>query len=114
MEKQLPAIEKTYEIILWIFPKVSKFPREYRFSLGSRIEEHFLDILELLIEAAYSKAKYDPLRRANVRLEKVRFMLRVAKDMGPLSMKSYEFVMREVGQLGSQIGGWQKQAGKRR
>ena len=48
MKKELPAIEKTYEIIQWIYPRVAKFPRAYRYSLGKRIEDHITDILDFV------------------------------------------------------------------
>lgn len=38
------------------FPLLDKFPRVRRFTLGGRIEDNLLTVLESLVEAAYSPA----------------------------------------------------------
>ena len=35
---ELPIIRAYYDFTLWLMPKMSKFPREHRFTLGQRIE----------------------------------------------------------------------------
>jgi hypothetical protein len=73
MTKEVDAITKLYDFILWIIPKLEKYPRSQKFLLANRIENLMLDILELLIDAAYSKKKDEPLRSANLKLEKLRY-----------------------------------------
>ena len=91
--------------------RVQKYPRGYRFTLGDRTLNLALDILERLLEAAYTKSKSEPLRRANLALEKLRFMVRLAKDEGCLAGRQYEFASKSINEIGKQIGGWRKQAG---
>jgi hypothetical protein len=31
------VVVKTYDLVLWLLPKVEKFPRSYRFSVGDRM-----------------------------------------------------------------------------
>ena len=62
MNKEVDAITKLYDLLLWMIPKLEKFPRNQKFLLGERIETLMLDILERLIEAAYSRSKTAPLR----------------------------------------------------
>jgi hypothetical protein len=50
-----PALEKTYQFVLWVVPALDKFPRSQRFLLGDRIETTALAVLEGLIEATCSK-----------------------------------------------------------
>ena len=35
---ELPIIRAHYDFMLWLTPKMSKFPREHRFTVGQRIE----------------------------------------------------------------------------
>ena len=109
MKKELPAVEKAYDLTKEILPRVANFPKDYKFSLGQRIIDHCLDILELLIHAAYVKQKERLLDEANIKLERLRFILRLSKDLGTLSHRGYEHVMKMVTELGKQIGGWRKQ-----
>ena len=75
------AVEDCHELIAWIIPQIEKFPRARRFTLGERIEQGLLDVLELLIEAAYSRNKAPLLGRANLRLDVVRHLWRLASGL---------------------------------
>ena len=109
MKKELPAVQKAYDLCKELLPRVSNFPKDYKFSLGERIVENSLTILELLIQATYSRYKVKLLDEANMRLERLRFLLRLSRDLGPVSNRGYEYVMKMITELGSQVGGWRKQ-----
>jgi hypothetical protein len=48
------------------------------------------------------------LRQANGDVQVLRLLVRAGKDLGFTSMKQYEFISRELVDLGRQIGGWTK------
>lgn len=106
MPKEVDAITKIYDYILRIIPKLDKFPRSHKFLLADRIENLLLDILEDLINAAYSKRKGEILRGANLKLERLRYLLRMSKDLRFMNLKSYEFSSRSIHTIGTSIGGW--------
>lgn len=103
-----PVLEKTYQFMLWLIPTVDKFPRAQKFLLGDRIQNSALDVLEGLIEAAYTKARVPILVRVNLALEKLRFLFRLAKDLRYLDMHRYEFAARALEEIGRMVGGWYK------
>jgi len=105
-----PALEKAYRFVLWVVPALDKFPRSQRFLLGDRIETTALNVLEGLIEATYSKQVEPILRSVNLALEKLRFLFRLSKDLRYLDLKRYEFVAREIDEIGRLVGGWLKAA----
>lgn len=78
MAKEVDAITKLYDLLLWMIPKIEKFPRSQKFVLGDRMETLMLDILDLLIQAAYSKNKQAVLRSANLKLEQLALSLKTA------------------------------------
>ena len=53
------AVQRCHELLLWLIPLLDRFPRRRRFTLGERLESRLLDILQLLVEAAYSKRKFE-------------------------------------------------------
>ena len=65
-----------------------------------------LDVLELLLEAAYTRAKQPALQRANLRLELARHLWRLAHELEAISTRRYEHGARLMDDLGRQIGGW--------
>ena len=51
------ALEGCYQLVLWLIPILDNLPRRQKFQLGDRIETAALDILQTLIEAAYTKER---------------------------------------------------------
>ena len=104
-----PVIAKLYDLILWLMEQVPKFPRSHRFVLGDRIQTLALDIQDLLIEAAYTRDKTAQLKRATLQLEKLRYLIRLSKDLNFLSIRRYEFVATHIDEIGRMVGGWLRQ-----
>ena len=92
--------------MLWVIPQLDKFPRTRRFTLGERLESGLLEVLELLTEAAYTRSKEAALRRANLRLEVVRHLWRLAHELEATATRQYEHGAKLIDELGRQIGGW--------
>ena len=63
-------------------------------------------MLALLVEAAYSQQKGGPLRQANLRLEVVRHVWRLAHELKVIASRQYEHGAKLIDELGRQIGGW--------
>jgi len=102
------VVQKAYDLLLWLLPKVEKFPRSFRFSVGDRLVAVGLDLLLALVEAAYTTEKADLLQTANRKGNGLRYLLRLAKDMKLLTLDSYGFAAERVEEIGKMIGGWQK------
>ena len=109
-----PVIDKLYTLILWLLPHIAKFPRSERFVLGDRIERSVLDVQDLLIEAAYSRRKTDLLKRANIQLEQIRYLVRLAKDLQLFSLRQYQYAAEHIDEVGRMVGGWIQQQERRR
>jgi hypothetical protein len=103
-----PALEAHQQFILWLVPTVEKFPRSQKFTLGDRIQSTALDVLEALIEATYTRDRRGHLARANLGLEKLRVLLRLAAELRHLHPRRYEHAARSVDAIGRLVGGWQK------
>jgi len=89
-------------------PAVEKFPRSQKFLLGDRIQTTALDVLDGLIEATYSKPRQTHLQRANLGVEKLRHLFRIATDLHCLDLNKYEYAARSPDEIGRLIGGWRK------
>ena len=101
------------EIHLWLFAKVTTFPKQQRFILGQHIQHSSLQCLRCIIEANNARTAETTLGRLdalNVELEVLRGLLRVAFEMKFLSAKSLGFVTKQVDEVGKMTGGWIKKA----
>ena len=102
------ALESHYRFLLWLVPAVDRFPRRQKFLLGDRIQATALDVLERLIEATYTKRRGDLLARANLGLEKLRFLFRLAHDLHLLDPRRYQHAARSIDDTGRKVGAWRK------
>jgi len=107
-------ITSMYDLLLYLVPQVSKFPKSQRYLLGERLESACFDVLELLISATYSQEKMQVLNKANIRLEQARYYVRLCKDLKLLSLHRYEVVSKKVNDVGVQLGGWLKSQRRRK
>jgi hypothetical protein len=103
-----PVLEKMHQFLLWLMPVVDRFPRAQRFLLGERIQGTALDVMERLVEAAYSRGKAAILEQANLGIEKLRFLFRLACDLRHTDLRRYEFAARALDEIGRMVGGWRK------
>ena len=102
------ALESHYRFILWLVPVVDRFPRTRKFLLGDRLQTTALDVLERLVEATYTRRRAGHLAGANLGLEKLRFLIRLARDLRCLDHRRYEFAARSIDDTGRRIGAWRK------
>jgi hypothetical protein len=90
-EEPAIVVTKAYDLVLWLLPKAETFSRSYRFSLGERVVAHGLDLLLALVEASYTANKASLLQQANGKVNGLRYLLRLAKDLRLLTVDSYAF-----------------------
>ena len=103
-----PALEAHYRFLLWLVPAVERFPRSQKFLLGDRIQRTALDVLDALIEATYTRQRGHHLARANLGIEKLRVLCRLAHDLRHLDRRRYEHAARCLDETGRKIGAWSK------
>lgn len=103
------VVEDCHDLLAWIIPKLDQFPRNRRYTLGERIENGLLGVLENLILAAYQKSLTDSLKTANLQLDVVRHLWRLSHGLQAISHQSYGQGAERLTELGRQIGGWRKQ-----
>ena len=101
---------KWYDVTKWLLGRVDSFPKNQRFIFGQRIADRTLNVLEVLVEAAYSHRKADLLARANRDIEVLRWLIRMAMDRKLLTPRQYEHCCLSLAECGRMVGGWVKQA----
>ena len=103
-----PALEAMYRFVLWLVPAVEKFPRRQKFLLGDRLQSTALDVLERLIDATYTRDRGRHLDAANLGIERLRFLCRLAKDLRHFDMQRYAHAARVLDEAGRLVGGWRR------
>ena len=107
--EDLPVFVRWMAFIKWLLPTTEKFPKRVRFTFANRIDNLALDVVEDLVEARYARRKTNRLKQINLKLERLRILLRLCHDLTYLPHGSYEFAMRSLDDVGRMVGGWIRQ-----
>ncbi len=85
-------------------------PKQSRFTIGAKIENLFLDTIELLFIASYlsKEQKLPILQKANGKLDILKFFLQVAWELKTLDTKKYTQISEALNEIGKMLGGWIK------
>lgn len=110
MNEKETVLTLTYDLLLYTVPQLVKFPRSQKFVLADRLQNSLTDLLQLLIEAWYTRdeRKRATLERANLEIEKIRYLVRLAKDLHCLDLRRYELIAGKLNEIGQQTGAWLK------
>lgn len=106
---ELAVLARWEEFCAWLLPHTGRWPRSARFTLCRRVQDHALDVVELLVLARFEpRQRVRSLRRANLLLERMHHLFRLARGAGVMSQAGFESAMRGVDETGRMIGGWRK------
>jgi len=85
-------------------------PKDFRYSLGAKIDRSLIETAELLFVASYlgKDEKVPYLQKANVRLDLAKFFLQILWDVGGLDNQKYILLSEKFDEVGRQLGGWIK------
>jgi len=97
------------DFVKWLLLTTEKFPKSIRFTFTDRIHNLALSGVEELVEARYSKDRTESLQKFNLKLEKLRVLLRICYECRYLPHKSYQHSMIALNEIGKMAGGWIKQ-----
>lgn len=82
--------------------------RVSRYTTGSRIENHFLDLLELIYKAYYIKldSKSEIIIQAISKNDTIKFLLQVAFENKFIKEKEYLNLSAKLQEVGKILNGW--------
>ena len=95
-----------YDLAVWFMKHTNRFPKNWRVTLGDRIDNTLVDMLCLVHRARVRSDKLDLLHRANEELDILRMLSRLCLEMGCLEGRRREYVARQIDEIGRQIGSW--------
>jgi four helix bundle protein len=107
--EELTIYQRQYDLILYAFPIINGFPKGQRFVLGQQIQNCLLDIAKLIVQANKQRTNRLPiLAQADIEIEKLRLLIRLAKDLRMVSVKQYGTLAERINEIGRLLGGWLK------
>jgi hypothetical protein len=110
MDQDTPLFGRVYDLLAYLVPATDKFPRSQRPVLGRRVQEKGLALLDLLLAARKCTEKERPalLRQADLELDRLRYTVRLCRDIGLFSPKQYAHASELLAEVGKLVGTWLK------
>jgi four helix bundle protein len=108
-KEDLPIFIKWMDFLKWLMVVTDKFPKKSRFTFTDRMVNLALAVVEDFVDARYSRNKSQSLRAANMKLEKLRMLVRISYEQRLFSRENYEKAALQINEVGKMIGGWIKQ-----
>jgi hypothetical protein len=113
--QELPIIQKTYNLIKWYGPILTRLPKDHKFTLGDRTLNKLYDILEDLLAARFATEKVAILTQINLKLDIIRYQTRLLYDFDLIKTDRYNYASKLLKEIGTDLGAWikeQKNKGK--
>ena len=82
-----------------------------RYTIGARIDETFLSLLELLFRAVFAYDKFEKLSLVSQAIGKgdlLRFFLQIGWEQKAIDLKCYGSMIILLDEVGRMLGGWKK------
>ncbi len=94
---------------MWI-SVVHHIPKSSRFTIGARIENKFLDLLEFSYIAYFTERekKMEKIAQCILSLDVLKFLLCVAWEAKFISHKHYAEISEKLEEIGKMLGGWKR------
>lgn len=98
---------------MWI-SIIQHIPRSSRYTIGARIENKFLDLLELSYTAYFTEKenKNDKISKCIFVLNTLKFLIYVVWEAKFISHKQYKEIILKLDEIGRMFGGWRKRMKK--
>jgi len=89
---------------------VQHIPKKQQYTIGNRIENKFLDLLELAYIAYFSdkEKKVEKIAQCILTLDTLKFLIYISWEAKLIANKNYLEVAEKLDQTGKMFGGWKK------
>ena len=99
---------KTVNLYQDFYQEVRKWPKPEKYNLGAKCEQILIDLLTHFLAAArHINPKFN-LIQANLQLQLLKLLIRIAKNIDIIQIKKYLFFEQKIVEIGKMLGGWLK------
>jgi hypothetical protein len=109
MYNQLEIYKIAYDLTINLYRFTGKMERNYRYTLGEKINNNTLELLISIYDANSNKdERYALLYLGRKRIERLRVLIRLAKDMHVLPLNRFVVFNEMIENISRQMTGWQR------
>ncbi len=104
----IPIFKKCYDLYKAFYGYRGDVSKQDRYTIWQRSENAALDVLEAILLASQSSRaeKSKVLEAASVKLNVLRVLIRLTKDVKAIDNKKYVALETSIDEIGRMLGGW--------
>jgi len=106
----IPIFGKLYDFYKNLSRILLSFPKSRRYTLGQKLDEKTLEIIELTITASYLPRgqKLPLLKKISNKLDLLKILLRLSFETKCMDNNKYQQLVSQTIEIGKMLGGWIK------
>ena len=104
----LTIFQKSYDLLLRMYHEVHTFPKEYKYTIGEKLQLATLELLDWIIIANSERDKKPYLKHVTQQLDRLRIYVRLCYSLHIIGIKKYEVLSKYIDEVGRMAGGWLK------
>jgi hypothetical protein len=105
---ELPVYKESYDLLVELFLYVKEFKREYKYTIGENIKKETIDMMMCVYRANSTRSKSPLIQQARERVEVIRLLLRIGKDLRQISLEKFVKLNQRVESVSKQLAAWQR------
>lgn len=109
----LPVYEECYQLLLQLVTFSRQMQRDFRYTLGEKLQQTVVDIIVLIFKANKTEQKTTHIADAREKLVEAQVMMRVLNDIRQLSDKQYVQLVERTTSVSKQLASWERSSAGR-
>ncbi len=107
-ENHVPLFHITYQLYKLFHQYIKLFPKTEKYTLGERIENSILDLLEIIQKASYVSKVNRVIHLENIdsKIQLLKILIRLTHEVRAIDDKKYLLLQAQLQEMGKMIGGW--------
>lgn len=106
--QHLPIYKTAYDLLVELMNTTKDFPRDFKFSLGEKIQNHVIELLVLIYKANSTKDKKDFICEIINQVQFLDLFLRISFDLKIIPQARYCVLIEKTYSIAKQAQGWLK------
>jgi hypothetical protein len=110
-QRLIPVVLKLKDTYCIWQDYLTHFPKANRYTIGSKIDNLFLEAIECIFLASYNHTveKQVLLNRGISKVDLIKLLLQLAWEIKALDNKKYVVLAERFAEIGKMLGGWKRQ-----
>ena len=100
---ELPVYKASYDLLLEIFRFAKDFAKEYKYTVGESLKKEALELITLIFRANSKKQKFETLQTAREKIEVIRLLIRLMKDLKQINLKKFVLINKQIENVSKQL-----------